>query len=275
MYSLMRSLAGIAGLLGFSMPAAAHSPFSGAGQEQLSAALSAIVLATFWGMYLRGAWRRPPRHRDAVLFHAVALLAAAALLGPLDDLAKTSTAMHMTQHMLLMVVIAPLWVLARPLPQIVAGGGRAAAVVWRPMLRLSGYPMWAAYLHGAAIWFWHVPYFYMLAVENPWWHTIEHAFFLLTAGVFWWAVLRAGQRTAPWALLAVLLTLMHTGFLGAVLTFARAPLYGEARDLQDQQLAGLIMWVLAAIPYIIASAWIAHRWFRQLEAGAGGARSEA
>jgi putative membrane protein len=69
--------------------------------------------------------------------------------------------------------------------------------------------------------------------------------------------------------------LMHTGFLGAVLTFARAPLYGEARDLQDQQLAGLIMWVLAAIPYIIASAWIAHRWFRQLEAGAGGARSEA
>jgi putative membrane protein len=278
MHPVIRLMVGLGmgmGLLGFGASAAAHSPFGGAAQEQLSALLTALVLAAFWGMYVRGSWQRPPGTGSAVLFHGVAVLAAAALVGPLDDLAKTGSAMHMSQHMLLIVVIAPLWVLARPLPQIVAGGGKIAALFWKPMLRLSAYPMWATYLHGATIWFWHVPYFYMLAAENPWWHAIAHAFLLVTAGVFWWAVLRAGQRGAPWALLAALVTLMHTGFLGALLTFTRAPLYGEARDLPDQQLAGLIMWVLGGLPYIIASVWIGYRWFRQLEAGAGRAGSEA
>jgi len=57
---------------------------------------------------------------------------------------------------------------------------------------------------------------------------------------------------------------MHTGFLGAVLTFAGTPLYDEARSLPDQQLAGLIMWVPGAIPYLLASAWVGHRWDQQL-----------
>jgi putative membrane protein len=274
----LKGLAGLAGLLAllaFSPAAFAHSPFAGENQEQLSALLTAALLAAFWAMYLLGAWRRPPTWPEALAFQVAGLLAVFALLGPLDDWAKTSSAMHMTQHMLLIVVIAPLWVLSRPLPQIIAGGGRPAALVWRPMLRLAGHPLWAAYLHGAVIWFWHLPYFYMLAVEDPWWHAFEHACFLVTAGIFWWAVLRSGRQVAPWAFLALLLTLMHTGFLGAVLTFARAPLYGEARNLEDQQLAGLIMWVLAAIPYLLASTWIGHRWFRQLDADPGAARSQA
>jgi cytochrome c oxidase assembly factor CtaG len=58
---------------------------------------------------------------------------------------------------------------------------------------------------------------------------------------------------------------MHTGFLGALLTFANAPFYGDTRSLADQQLAGLIMWVIGGIPYFIASLWIAYRWFRQME----------
>jgi cytochrome c oxidase assembly factor CtaG len=139
------------------------------------------------------------------------------------------------------------------------------------MLCLSRHPLLAAYLHGAVIWFWHTPHFYMLAVRNPWWHIVEHACFLVTAGLFWWALLNANTRRLPWALLALLLTLMHTGILGALLTFARAPLYGEVRDLADQQLAGLIMWVLGAIPYIGASAWLGHRWYRQILRRIGGA----
>jgi putative membrane protein len=263
-------------LLGLAGAAFAHSPLAGGDlEEQLAALLAAAVLAGFWGIYLLGAWRKPPGWPELAAFHAGMVLAASALLGPLDEWAETSAAMHMTQHMLLIVVIAPLWVLSRPLPQVIAGGGRPVAFLWRPMLKLAGRPLWAAYLHGAVIWFWHLPVFYMLALEDPWWHVFEHACFLVTAGIFWWAILRSGQNGAPWALLALLLTLMHTGFLGAALTFARVPLYGEARDLQDQQLAGLIMWVLAGIPYLLASTWIGHRWFRQLEAGAGQARGEA
>lgn len=245
-------------------PALAHNPFTSQGQEQLAGWFGATLLAVFWAVYVIGARQRPPAPHAALGFHATALLCALTLFGPLDDWAKTSTAAHMVQHMLLMVVIAPLWVLCHPPAQIAAGGGRIGARLWTPMLRLAGHPVLAAQVHAAAIWFWHTPYFYMLAVDNPWWHALEHACFLITAGVFWWAVLKAGRRHAPWALLALLFTLMHTGFLGAILTFAREPLYGEARDLQDQQLAGLIMWVAAAIPYLIAAAWVGHRWYRRL-----------
>src|SRR5690606_39700901 len=58
-----------------------------------------------------------------------------------------------------------------------------------------------SYIHGAIIWFWHMPYFYMLAVENVWWHALEHLFFLVTAGLFWWAVLKGSRQNTPWALL--------------------------------------------------------------------------
>ncbi len=260
----MRLWPAFPGLLLFSPGALAHNPLTSSGPEQWAAWTSALVLGLFWLAYLLGARREPAGWPRALCFHATAVLAVLTLLGPLDDWAETSTAAHMTQHMLLMVVIAPLWVLCRPLPQLAAGSGRVGALLWMPALRLSAHPVICAYLHGLAIWFWHMPYFYMLAVEDPWWHIIEHACFLASAGVFWWSVLNANLRRAPWALFALLFTLMHTGFLGALLTFAREPLYGEARDLADQQLAGLIMWVLGAIPYITASAWLGHRWYRQM-----------
>lgn len=247
-------------------PVLAHSPLSGAGTERITGLLSAGMLAAFWVIYVIGTWRRPAPAYQQVLFHSAALLCTFALLGPLDHWAETSTTAHMTQHMLLLVVIAPCWVIARPLAQIIAGSGRFLVWGWKPMLKLTRHPMLMAYLQGAVIWFWHTPYFYMLAVEEPWWHLVEHACFLLSAGLFWWAILRNGRRHAPWAMLALLFTLMHTGFLGAVLTFARAPLYGEARNLLDQQLAGLIMWVPGAVPYLLAAVWIGYGWYLKMGA---------
>ncbi|WP_111642203.1 cytochrome c oxidase assembly protein [Marinimicrobium alkaliphilum] len=251
-------------LLLWSPAVLAHNPFTSTGEDQLAAALTGILLLGYWGLYTWGSWRTRPSPARQVTFHVTAVLAFAALLGPLDDWAKTSTAAHMTQHMLLMVVIAPLWVLCRPLPQLTAVSGRFLTRLWRPGLQLAGKPMLAAYVHGFMIWFWHLPYFYMLAVENVWWHAFEHACFLITAGIFWWAVLRASSARTPWVLVALLFTLMHTGFLGAILTFANSPLYGEARSLQDQQLAGLIMWVAAAVPYILGCTWAGYRGYQQL-----------
>ncbi|WP_018863840.1 cytochrome c oxidase assembly protein [Thioalkalivibrio sp. ARh3] len=251
-------------LLAMAGPALAHSPFTGDTQERLAAWLTAALLGVFWLLYVVGMRRIPPERWRNVLFHSVALLGALTLLGPLDDWAKTGTAPHMAQHMLLMVVIAPLWVLSRPLPQLIAAAPGLYHILWGPLLRIVRYPLACAWVHAVAIWFWHTPRFYMIAVDDPWWHALEHASFLLTAGVFWWAVLRGAPRHAPWVLLALLFTLMHTGFLGAVLAFARAPLYGEARSLVDQQLAGLIMWVPGAIPYLLATAWVAYLWYRRL-----------
>lgn len=251
-------------LLLASAGAAAHNPLTSRGPALWAAVVTAALLLGFWAIYLVGSRRVAVERWRGSLFHATTLLCVLALLGPLDDLAKTSTAAHMIQHMLLMVVIAPLWVLSRPLPQLRAGAGRQLAWLWQPGLRLAAHPQPAACLHAAAIWFWHLPMFYMLAVKNVWWHALEHFCFIATAGIFWWSILRAARTHTPAALLALLFTVMHTGFLGALLTFARAPLYHEARDLQDQQLAGLIMWVAGAIPFLLAAAWIGYRWFQRL-----------
>ncbi|MEX1031949.1 MAG: cytochrome c oxidase assembly protein [Cellvibrionaceae bacterium] len=248
--------------------ALAHDPLSTSPDERLPLTLGACLLFGFCLAYWVGAKRITPRLQHFLLFNATALIAVFALFGPMDAWAETSAAMHMAQHMLMMVVIAPLWVFARPLPQLLSLSPRITNRVWKPLLRLAAYPMLTAFLHGAVIWFWHAPRFYVLALENPWWHMVEHACFLLSAGLFWWSVLRSSQRNAPFAFLAVLFTLMHTGFLGALLTFANAPLYGEwygaGSELQSQQLAGLIMWVVGGLPYLAAAAWIGLRWFQQL-----------
>ncbi len=252
-------------LVFFTASAFAHNPITSRGEGQIAALLSLLALITFWIFYLLGVKQKRPARYQIFLFHLAAIMCGLAVLGPLDDWAKTSSAAHMTQHMLLMVVIAPLWVMSKPLAQIIAGSGRLWAWLWRPMLLLTRYPLTTAYIHGAIIWFWHMPYFYMLAVENVWWHALEHLFFLITAGLFWWAVLKGSRQNTAWALLAILFTLMHTGFLGALLTFASVPLYGEARNLNDQQLAGLIMWVVGAVPYLAAATWVGNKWYKQLQ----------
>lgn len=252
-----------------SMPAWAHRPLSGNLEERISILLGAAVLSVFWMLYILGSVRRTAPVWHSVFFHLAMLLSFFAVVGPLDEWAETSTTAHMIQHMLFMVVIAPLWVLSSPLSRLVAGGGRWLVSCWTPFLRMTRHPMLTAYLHGLTVWFWHTPRYYQLALDNPWWHVVEHGLFLMTAGLFWWAVLQGKHRNVHWSLFALLLTLMHTGFLGALLTFAQAPLYGESRSLEDQQLAGLIMWVPGAVPYLLAAAWVGYRWFREMYRNTG------
>src|SRR5690606_11933601 len=199
----------IVALLAWVAPAWAHDPFAAGAQEQWAALLSALVLLVFWAAYTLGAWCLPPARSSVLLFQGTTLLCVLTVLGPLDSWAETSAAAHMTQHMLMMVVIAPLWVLCRPAPQLLSVGGRVLAWCWKLMLHLVRHPMATAYVHGAVIWFWHTPVFYRLALDNPWWHGLEHACFLVTAGFFWWAILSGSRRRTPWALLALLFTLMH------------------------------------------------------------------
>ena len=95
-------------------------------------------------------------------------------------------------------------------------------------------------------------------------HAVEHACFLFTAWLFWWSVLRANPKQVPQALMAILLSLMHTGLLGALLTFGTQSFYGTERDIQDQQLAGLIMWVPGGLVYLIGAGWITWRWLKRM-----------
>lgn len=266
------------GLLLLLLPAGAqaHGLFDqGLGQllgERLPVLLGAALLAAAWIGYAGGCRRRPAALRQRLLLHGSFLLAALSLFGPLDEAAETSAALHMLQHMLLMLAVAPLAVLARPLPQWRSLCGPRLDLLWRGPLRLARRPLACAVLHGALIWIWHAPGPYRLALDNLWWHLVEHACFLLSAWLFWWSVLRAGPRQQGQALLALLLTSMHTGLLGALLSFARMPLYRATGDLGDQQLAGLLMWVPGGLVYLLAALWCGLRcWQRLLRRSASAA----
>jgi cytochrome c oxidase assembly factor CtaG len=168
--------------------------------------------------------------------------AAAALLlalgGPLGRLADASFAAHMVQHMMLIGVAAPLFTLALGAP-------------WRV------HPAAAFAAHAAAIWSAHLPAVVAWMAAYHAVHVAEHVALLGTAILFWWSL---RQRTPGEAALWTLFTLIHTGFLGALLTFAPRPLYAGI-GIEEQQLAGLIMWVPGGLVYIAAGLAFAHHAF--------------
>jgi putative membrane protein len=137
----------------------------------------------------------------------------------------------------------------------------------------SAFSAWL--LHAAALWLWHVPAFFNAAVRDDTVHDWQHATFLETALLFWHALLRRGAHGASGlAIVYLFTTTIHTGVLGALLTFAARPLYatldrgiaaGALTTLEDQQLGGLIMWVPGALVYVGVALVLAVRWLRRLE----------
>lgn len=219
-----------------------------------------LLFAGTWLAFLAGALRRPPAPGRRAAFHGAMLVLGLALFGPLDTLAARSTAWHMVQHLLLMAVVPPLLVAARPLAQWRAATGRGLDAAWRLLLACARRPLACAAVHALAVWAWHAPGPYMAALDDPLWHALEHASFLSTAWLLWWSVLAAGRRQLLQALAALLSTLAQTGMLGALLAFAPRPLYGaEATGLADQQLAGLLMWVPGGLVYLAAALRIGAR----------------
>ena len=131
------------------------------------------------------------------------------------------------------------------------------------------------------MWLWHLPVFYNAALEDQGLHVLEHATFLGSSILFWTVAfprranraLHSGHRVLYLALAGV-----QSGALGALLTFARSPLYDAhvalreqwgvegLTSLEDQQLAGVIMWVPAGVIYMGAAAWLFLRWLRAMDA---------
>jgi cytochrome c oxidase assembly factor CtaG len=126
-------------------------------------------------------------------------------------------------------------------------------------------------LHAAALWAWHAPPLFEAALAKPWVHTLQHASFLITALLFWWGIVGDGatRRAGGHAMLSLFTTMVHTGALGALITLAPElwyPSYIEPASalgidpLRDQQLGGLIMWVPAALAYLLGALTVAGRW---------------
>jgi putative membrane protein len=241
-----------------------------------SAALYALGLARLWRR--AGAGRGITR-AQALRFALGWLALCAALLPPLDTWADALFAAHMVQHEMLMVVAAPLLVLGRPLEAWTWGLpppwrmplARFTQVGWlrRPWAAATE-PVGAWCIHAAAVWGWHVPALFDAALANENVHVLQHACFLGSALLFWWAVFGRGVHRPDGSSLASLFTTMiHTSALGALLTFAPHPWYAHYAGsasltaLQDQQLGGLVMWVPAGCAYMAAGLAVVAEWLRR------------
>ena len=255
-------------------------------------ALSVALAAGLYGLGLRRIWRTAGR--DAVVpgwrvaaFYCGLLAVVLALQSPIAVFSGLLFSMHMTQHLLLTLVAAPLIVVGLPLlPMLWAlplptrrGLGRAFAV-GTPLHAVAGWLtslLPALLIHTGTILAWHLPPFYDASLRSDAVHYVQHAMFFGTALQFWWAVVQPvpGRRAMSHgkALLAIIATtIAQEKLLGGLLTFASGPIYQGYIEaprvwgisvLQDQQIAGLIMAVagfmlLGLIFTIIFFAWSTH-----------------
>lgn len=233
------------------MPAAALA-HEAAGQasaaSRLPALAAALALAVAAAIYLRALRCGAPLSRRQAGAFALGWSAVALAIAPsLDDAVAASFALHMGQHELLMVAAPPLLILGHPYAALGAVVPRAALRLAAWPLRISPVAAWV--LHAAALWLWHVPRLFDAALASTWMHAAQHASFFFSALLFWWAVFRR-VRTGM-AVMMVLTTLIHTGALAALLTFAPHPFYRDT-GLVEQQLGGLIMWVPAGFALLLA-----------------------
>lgn len=206
--------------------------------------LLALFAAAGLGLHLLQG--TPPGRRGA--FAAALILLAILFVSPFCALTSALFSARVVHHVALTAVAAPL--IAAALSHAPRLGSLAAATA----------------LHALVFWAWHAPPLYAAALSNDLLYWLMQASLLGSALVLWLAVRRAPALAAAAALLA---TMVQMGLLGALLTFVDTALYAPHfastyawgfTPLEDQQLAGLIMWAPAAGLYLAAALLIVGRW---------------
>jgi putative membrane protein len=193
-------------------------------------------------------WRDGRHYRGVIGYGLLGwLIAAAAFVSPLCALSVSLFSARVGQHMLLVLVAAPLIALAWPLAHR-RGGPRA---LW-----LSA----AAFF--VALWFWHMPVPYDATFRSTPLYWSMHVTLFGTSILLWRELLHHRSSQTIEALTIGALTSMQMGLLGAVLTFAAHPLFlahltttapWDLSPLRDQQLGGVFMWVPGILLFLFAA----------------------
>ena len=229
----------------------------------------------------RGALRR-----QACLFWAGWTILAAALVSPLHEAGESSFALHMIEHELIMLPAALLLVASRPgaamlwaLPARLRSALGGAARGGRPLWHFLTDPVVATIVQLAALFAWHVPALFDRALASEGWHIAQHLSLLASALVFWWAMAhgRSGRFGYGAASLCLFLTSLAGGALGALMAFSASPWYSGYAALavtasglgpaEDQQLAGLLMWIPGGIFHAAAALFLLWKWIKSSEVG--------
>ncbi len=228
-------------------------------------------------------WGPPVTRGQAAAFFAGTAVTAFALLSPLDRIGDGYLfSVHMVQHMLLVMVAPPLWLLGTP-------GWLLRAALRAPAARRIGrwltHPAVAFALFNVTFWLWHAPALYDATLRSEWLHAFEHLTFLATAVLNWFPILSPAPEelprlSLPGQIIYLFVSCQPMVLLGAGLTFLRAPLYTPylaaprlfgLSALVDQQVGGLIMWLPGNGVYLLAISIAFYHW---LEGSADSRRAE-
>ena len=242
------------------------------------AILVTLSVVYTWGwMRLRKRKSRLANGLRLASYYGGLLALALSLLSPIDWLGGQLFFMHMIQHMLSIMVAAPLLWLASPFP--VALWGLPHAIRKQTSLFLaspSPFRQILALLTGAPIaWFlfigvylgWHEPAAYNLALRRDGVHDLEHITFFLTALLFWWHVIGGApyihKRLPSWGCAAYALAAIPPNMIaGVTISFASSVIYTYYESvpriwgidiLTDQRIGGAIMWIPGSMMFLIAA----------------------
>jgi putative membrane protein len=227
-----------------------------------------------------------------VAFYAGLFAMAVALIGPLDVYNENSFALHMGQHVVMMLVAAPLLILGRPVHiALWAFSPRQSGSILKPVLRQAWlrailtvitHPLVVLLFLTVNLLIWHLPRFYVAALESTLVHELEHALFMGTALLFWWVIIDPiprHHRVRPEVGIGMLFVAGTVGDLLALyLIFAPDviyPFYLASEGLwgishhADQRVGGLVMLVVGTAVYFGATFWLIARNFGNTESRDG------
>ena len=234
------------------------------------------------------------RGRDAAFYGAMAVLAIA-LASPLERLSDQLFWAHMVQHVLLMLVAAPLLVIARPwvrLWRALPLSGRRSLARWlvrgeraaplRALAGAIGTPALSLGLFTVVLLGWHVPALFDATLESGTLHALEHTLFFGTSLLLFKQVIASPPLRATLGdtqrLLYTVAAMTVSWVLAVVLAIAPSPLYphyahlaarpGGISALADQQIAAGIMWVPGSVTFMLVIFVYVHRWLAPAQAAA-------
>jgi cytochrome c oxidase assembly factor CtaG len=253
----------------------------------LPLAVSALLYAFgFSRLWARSDQGRAALRRSALLFGSGWTVLAGAVVTPLHEAGEHSFTMHMIEHELIMLPAALLLVAARPgaamlwaLPQAARGAIGGIASAGKGFWRTLTDPVAATLIQAAVMWGWHAPALFDRALDSRFWHVAQHLSFLVSALLFWWAMAhgRRGRSGYGTAAACLFVTSLVGGALGALMTFSASPWYsGYAAmgmspegltPIEDQQLAGLLMWIPGGVFHAVAALFFLYKWLRASEVG--------
>jgi putative copper resistance protein D len=281
-------------LVGYLPPTRTFGPTTLFTQFQVDwvALMLAVVMA---GVYLAGVLRLRRRGDTwpmlrTVLWLLGCLAFAWVMSGGAAAYGRFRFDAHMVQHMAMMMVVPPLWVLGGPvtlLSRAVAPrtdnsrGVREwvlAALHSRYARIVSSPPMAGVFFAGSLVLFYFTPLF-ELSMRHHVGHVLMTVHFLLAGYLFAWVLIGIDPAVKPinpvLKLVTLLVTLSFHAFFGVAVVsatwliaqgwYTELGMYSQTELVRIQQRGGSIMWGVSEVPTVLYAIIVAYLWTRSDE----------